>query len=374
MLKGLSRAKRVYENRGERVKELKSQGKKVVGYICMFAPPEIMTAAGVVPYRLRGNPRESITKANAYIETYGCPYVRNLFDQDLKGYNDFLDGIVMSHSCDMVQRVYGIWTYYNKPAFSYFVNVPHTPTPWSQEFFTRELGFFKKKMEDFSGKEITDDSLRQAIKLHNKNRALVRTLYKMREQDPPLLSGTETLEVLVAGMVLPVAEFNGLLEEVIEEVTTRKEHPKPKPARFLIYGCVCDDITFVKLVEETGANVVIDDTCIGTRTYWDDVSEDKAPLESLAVTYFIDFPCPRTYFGTTINRFKYIGDLAHTYKVNGIIMYIYSFCDPHKFDVPDALGYLSSIGLPVLVIDDDYTMANLAAIRTRVQAFIEMIT
>lgn len=373
MVKGLSRAKRLYENRGERARELKAQGRKVVGYICLFAPLEIMTAAGVLPYRLRGDLREPITDADNYIESFGCPYVRNLFDQDLKGKNDFLDGIIMSHSCDVVQRIYGIWTYNKKPPFAYFVNVPHTLTPWSRELFKREIGFFKERMEQFSGTKISDDSLYQAIKLHNKNRTLVRRLYELRKQEPPLLSGTEMLQVLVAGMGLPVEEFNGLLEEVAQEVTTRKEHPESKPARLLIYGSVCDDITFVKLVEEVGANVVIDDTCIGTRSYWNNVPEDKEPLDGLVTTYFNDFKCPRIYRGTDINRFQYIVDLARDYRANGVLMYIYAFCDPHKFDVPDVQRYLSAAGLPVLLIDDDYTMSNLAAIRTRVQAFIEMI-
>ncbi|HEX77708.1 MAG TPA: 2-hydroxyacyl-CoA dehydratase [Dehalococcoidia bacterium] len=371
--KGLARAKELYEERGQRAKELRVEGRKVLGYVCLFAPPEIMHAAGVLPYRLRGDPREPITSAHTYVEPLGCPYVRNLFDQDLKGRNAFLDGIVMSHSCDMVQRVYGIWTYNNKPPFQYFVNVPHTLVPWSREFYKRELGFFREKMEQFAGNQVAEIKLKESIRLYNRSRALIRELYELRKLDPPLISGTEVLEVLVAGMGIPVEEFIDLLGEVIEEVKARDGGPERRAARLLVYGSVCDDTTFVRLVEGSGANVVTDDTCIGTRSFRHDVPETADPLDGLVDTYFDDFMCPRTDRGTDIDRFQYILDLAREYNANGVIMYIYAFCDPHKFDAPDVRRYLEQAGLPVLIIDDDYTMTNLAAIRTRVQAFAEML-
>lgn len=371
--KGLARAKELYENRGKRARELRAQGKKVLGYICLFAPPEIMHAAGVLPYRLRGDLTEPVTSAHTYIEPFGCPYVRNLFDQDLKGKNDFLDGIIMSHSCDMVQRAYGIWTYNNKPAFQYFINVPHTTMPWSKEFFIREMGFFKEKMEQFSGNKITSSKLEESIRLYNRSRSLLRELYSLRKADPPLISGSEVLEVLVAGMGIPVEEYNTMLEEAIEEVKSRKDGPQRKPARLMVYGSVCDDTTFVKTVEESGANVVIDDTCIGTRSFMRDVPGTADPMEGLMSTYFDTFLCPRTDRGTAIERFQYIVDLAREYNANGVIMYILAYCDPHKFDAPDIQRYLEKAAIPALLIDDDYSMANQAAIRTRIEAFAEML-
>jgi benzoyl-CoA reductase subunit C len=371
--RGLAKARQIYREKDERAKELKAQGKKILGYMCMFAPPEIMHAAGVLPYRLRGDLRQPITRAHTYMEPFGCPYVRNLFDRDLKGENAFLDGIVMSHSCDTVQRIYGIWTFEHKPPFHHFVNVPHTPVPWSREFYKRELGFFKEKMEEFSGNRITDEDLRKAIALYNRNRGLLRELYELRKVDPPLISGTQVLEVLVAGMGIPIEEFNALVHEVIEEVKTRPGSLQKKAARLMVYGCVCDDTTFVSLVEESGANVVTDDTCIGTRSFLHDAPETGDPLDALVKIYFDEFLCPRTYRGPDIARFQYLVDLSHQYHANGVVMYIYAFCDPHKFDVPDIKIYLEDAGIPALLIDDDYSMTNLEAIRTRIQAFVEML-
>jgi benzoyl-CoA reductase subunit C len=372
--KGLARAREVYGHRGNRARELRAQGKKVLGYLCLFSPPEIMAAAGILPYRLRGDLREPITQAHFFVEPFGCPYVRNLFDQDLKGKYDFLDGLVMSHSCDMVQRIYGIWTLSKKPAFQYFVNVPHTLTPWSKEFFRRELVFFGEKMENFSGGRIGDGQLKKAIAEYNRSRALLRRLYSLRKENPPLLSGTEALQVLVAGMELPVEEFNGLLHEVIEEVLSRNPRAPKKKVRLMLYGSVCDDLSLIQLIEENDAYVIIDDTCIGTRSFRHDIPQTPDPWDGLAAAYFDSFLCPRTDRGADRDRFRYIADYAREYQADGVILYIYSFCDPHKLDAPDVIHHLKKDGLPLFVIDDDYTLTNRAAIQTRVQAFIELLS
>jgi benzoyl-CoA reductase subunit C len=371
--KGLARARKLYFERRKRAEELRAQGKKVLGYLCLFAPPEIMAAAGILPYRLRGELKEPITRAHEFVEPFGCPYVRNLFDQDLKGKFAFLDGLIMSHSCDTVQRIYGIWTLNQKPSFHYFVNAPHTLRPWSEEFYKRELVFFREKMENFSGQKISDDQLRRTIAEYNRCRALLRKLYSLRKEDPPLVSGVEVLRVLVAGMGIPVEEFIGLLQEVIEEASSRTQRTAPKTARLMLYGSVCDDVSLIQAVEESNADLVIDDTCIGTRSFMQDVPETPDPLDGLVTAYFSTFLCPRTDRGAESGRLQYIADLAKEYRANGVILYIYSYCDPHKFDVPDVREFLRKEGLPSLIIDDDYTLTSLAAIRTRIQAFVELL-
>ena len=371
--RGLARARELYLERRKRAEEFKVQGKKVLGYLCLFAPPEIMASAGVLPYRLRGDLKEPVTRAHEFVEPFGCAYVRNLFDQDLKGKFDFLDGLIMSHSCDMVQRIYGIWTLNRKLPFHYFVNVPHTLKPWSKEFFKRELVLFREKIEDFSGTKISDDQLRNTIAEYNRCRGLLRRLYGLRKEDPPRVSGTETLRVMVAGMGIPVEEFTGLLEDVIAEVSSRSERPPQKAARLMVYGSVCDDSSLVQLVEENNAYVVIDDTCIGTRSFMQHVPQTADPLDGLVEAYFSSFLCPRTDRGAEGGRLRYIADLAKEYRADGVIMYIYSYCDPHKFDAPDVHDVLKKEGLPSLIIDDDYTLTNLASIRTRVQAFVELL-
>jgi len=377
MKKGLAWAKELYEHRGQRAKELKAQGKKIIGYFCCYPPLEMITAVGAVPYRIQGSMREAITQADAYLESIMCPFMRSCFDKALKGDYGFLDGLVVPHSCDTVQRIYDIWREYNKVPYSHFINVPHMLHPSSYEFFQRELEQFKKSLEGFMGKEINAESLNRAIKVHNENRALLRQLYELRK--PPLISGTEVLQILVAGMTLPVEEFNQLLQQSLEEVKLRSPLP-PKP-RILVYGSETDDIAFVELVEECGALVVMDDLCTGSRTFWEDVVEDGHPVTRLAKRYLEKIPCPRTYrprYGSYNEdleyRFKYLMDFIHHFQVHGVIFYIIRYCDTHEFDVPSLRDYLEESQVPVLHLEDEYSLFTVGQLRTRIQAFLETIT
>ncbi len=373
--RGLAAAKEIYQNRDRRARELKGEGKNIIGYLCCYPPLEIITAAGAVPYRIMGNVREPVTQADAYLEPIWCPYIRSCFDLAIKGKFDFLEGFVSPHSCDIVQRIYDIWKYYIKPAYSHFIDVPHmVDYPSSHQFFKEGLTRFKKSIEEFTANSISDQSLLEAIELHNRNRALMRQLYELRKQDPPLLSGTEVTQVIVASMSLPAEEANELVSGVIEEVKGRKDGPEKKSARVLVYGSEIDDVAFIEMVEESGANVVMDDLCIGTRHHWHEVEKTKDPLDGIVSRYLEKIMCPRTYrAGKANERLRYLFDYAKEFNANAVILYIIRFCDTHEFDVPDVRDYLREMGLPVLHIEDDYSTTTMMQFKTRVQAFLEMI-
>ena len=378
---GLARVEELYKNRTERAQELRKEGKKVIGYICCFPPVEMFTALDMVPYRIMGSVQEPITQANAYLETIMCPFVRSCFDLARKGNYDFLDGLVMPHSCDTIVKVYDIWRYYQPYPFTHFINVPHMVHQSSFKFFKIELQGLRKALEKFAGAELSDDKLRRAIKLHNEHRALLRQLYDLRKPDPPLLSGAEVTKILVAGMTIPVQEGNELLRQVIVEVNRRREgRPEKKTARVLVYGAEIDDMAFIKLVEECGANVVMDDLCTGTRHFWHDVPLTADPLDGIVKRYLESIPCPRTYReppggheADLENRFGYLKQFAQDFKVNAAILYIIRYCDTHELDMPDVRDYLQGLGYPVLHLEDDYNLTTIGQLRTRIQAFLEMI-
>jgi len=352
----------------------------VLGYFCCSVPIEFMTVLSLVPYRIMGSVTEAITQADTYLETIMCPFVRSSFDLSLKGEYDFLDGLVVPHTCDAIHRIYDIWVHYRKPAYTHFINVPHMVQPSSFEFFQNELSVFKKSLERFAQREISDQNLCQAIRLHNENRGLLRELYELRKDEPPLISGTEIMKVLVAGGTIPVAEYNELVRGVIKEVKERKTVPAQKRARILIYGSQVDDTAFIRLVEESGANVVMDDICPGTRYFGHDVDVTDNPLVGLSRHYLEDIQCPRTYRAKLgkyqedlDNRFGYLLDYAKEFRVNGIILYITRYCDTFELDAPDLGDYLREAGLPVLYLENDYSMTAIGQLRTRIQTFLEML-
>jgi benzoyl-CoA reductase subunit C len=383
--KGLARAEEIYKDRAQGVRELKAKGDKVIGYMCIYPVLEMLTALDLVPYRMFGDTTEPITEADACLPVVVCPFLRSMLDVGLKGRYDFLDGIVMAHVCEVGEKTAHIWRTYLNPRYAYFIDTPHTTYEAAQKQHEEQLKEFQKSLESFTGKKLTPKKLRDAIKLHNEQRALVRELYDLRKPNPPLISGTETLRVMVALMSIPVEDGNKLLRQVITEVKSRKNVIKKQP-RLLIWGSILDDTTLVEMIEGLGANVVMDDTCVGSRAYFADVKLTDDPLVGLSHRYLVELKCPRTFRGANIgdtkrdymqdleNRFGYIKNYAREWKADGVILQSVRYCDIHGYEVPGLKDYFDSLGLPNIYIEHDYSRTALAPLKTRIQAFLEMVS
>lgn len=379
-LKGLDRAKQVYQNRDQRVKELKSRGKKIIGYYCCYPTLEMMTALDLVPYRILGDPTEPIAQADRCLPTIVCPFVRSSLEMGMKGKYDFLDGFASCHSCDSFDYCHEIWPQYVKIPFYTYLWVPHNAHAPSIEFFLACLKKFQDSLEEYAGRKIAPQELASAIKLHNEHRSLMRSLYALRKEEPPWITGSELQEVIIAAMSLPVQEGNELLREVIDDVRQRPSRIEAKP-RVLLWGVEIDDSSFVKIIEDAGANIVMDDTCIGSRHYMADVEMTSDPMLGIAKRYLVDILCPRTfrehagtYTGDLEHRFRYLKEYCKEYKAAGAILATMRYCDCHAYDAPLVSDYLKESGIPVLYLEHDYFLAGSAPIKNRVQAFVEMIS
>lgn len=386
-LTGLKKAAYMEEtDRFYRACELREEGKHVFLYMCGFVPLEMLTALDIVPVRLLGDPQEPQTEADKHVENIMCSFCRSCFDLDLKGRYDFADGIIVPHSCDNVCHIWNIWTYFKSRPFEYFMNMPHVVCEAGEYLLDEFIAHFRKKLEEFAGQELTDEKLSAAISIHNRLRQKLRNLYELRKEQYPRISGKEIRQVLIAVMSLPVAEGIELVEQVIDEVKSRPVVQDDRP-RIMVYGPAMDT-TFVDLVEECGANVVIDDACTGTRYFATDVDGSLPPAKGLAKHYFNDSRCPRTYKrppdedsapGESYDydadmklRFGYMVDYAREFSVDGVILYVIRYCDSHGFDMPDIRDYLKKSGFPVLPLEGDYAPSK-GQLLTRIQAFLEMI-
>jgi benzoyl-CoA reductase subunit C len=378
---GMAKVERYYQDYGARARELKAQGQGVMLYLCSLVPVELITAAGFIPLRIRGSVHEPITKGDIQLETIACPFMRSCFDLSIKGAYDYADGIIIPHACDSITRTYSVWRYSLGLTYSHFINLPHTVRGASMEFCQNELETLRKSLGRFAGKEITDEALAEAIDAYNRNRDKAKAFYELRKGDPPLVTGTEILKILTVGMSLPVQEANELFDEVLEELGKRTDSPVDKNPRILVDGSCVDNIDFIKLIEDSGANVVADSLCIGTRDYWPHAETGIDPIKSLAHRYLDKVNCPRTYrerVGTSYEddleaRFGDMGSLVKAFAVDGVILYIYKYCDPFGFEIPAREAYLDQLGVPTLYLEDEYSIGTIGRMRTRIQAFLEMI-
>lgn len=377
---GLATAEKLYTQYGSRARELKAAGKKIIGYLSALGPVEIMTAAGVVPFRLKGNVSEAISKGDAYMESIVCPFVRNVFDLAVKGKYDFLDGMVLPHQCDSIDRTNETWSYTLKLPYWHFLNVPHVTGDPSITFMKEILRIFIGTLEKFTGTKITDEAIAAAVKAHNENRKLMRELYDLRKSNPPAISGTEMMKVLVAAMSLPVEESSALIKAVTNEVKAKGAATNGKAKRIMIIGDQIDDVAIIDAIESTGAYLVMDDLSLGAKMYWQDVDETPDPLQGIAERYLRKLKIPTTFVGSADTyagileeRFGHMKKYVNEFKVDGVILFIYKYCDPYGFEVPAIKSFIESAGTPVLYLEDEYSTSSLARVKTRIEAFLEMI-
>lgn len=159
---------------------------------------------------------------------------------------------------------------------------------------------------------------------------------------------------------IPVEEGNELLAQVISEVKGRKNGPQKKAARLLIWSSTVDNMDMMATFE-SGANVVMDDFCGGSRAYGSDVKLTDKLIDGLAHHYLVDLMLPRTYreavpgearkdyMADLESRFGYLKGFVMDWNVTRVILLLVTFCDPFAYEVPALKDYLDSLGSPASI-------------------------
>jgi benzoyl-CoA reductase subunit C len=355
------------------IMEHKALGKKVFGWLCTYVPEEVILAAGALPIRITGyNQEMELEDGNAYLYINNCSFSRSCLQLGLRKEYDFLDGVVGGSTCDGARRLFDLWRYYLKPPFFQILTVPRKSHERAHQLYYSQVEDFKKNLEEFMGVKITDEFLLSAIQVMNESRALLKQLYELRKMDEPLINGQETMEVLNGSFRMHKEQFNAWLRELIDDLKMSGSGYKPK-ARLMLIGSVMTNPEFIKSIEELGVIVVTDELCTSTR-YWSDpviLEGAKNPLEAISRRYLNNFPCARMYPST--NRFDRIVKLAREARIDGIISETIRYCVPYAHDIPLLRDRLESEGIPLLTLDVEYGTSGSGQIRTRVQAFLEMV-
>ncbi len=349
----------------------REQGGKVVGYFCSAMPEEVITAAGLLPFRMRATGSTGTELSDTYFSSINCSFPRHCFNIALQGGFDFLDGVICMNSCDNIRRIYDNWKRQLPTTLVHIMSLPRKTGEPQVEWFHDEVANLKQLLEKHFDIEITDERLWDAIKLHNETRRLQRKLYDLRKADNPPITGTEALAVTVAGTAMPKERYNQLLRELLDELSESVGNADYR-ARLLLMGGILDDPAYVKVIESQGGLVVTDSLCFGSRILWNDIDEGASdPIAALAQYYVADRPsCPRM-FGDYERRIGLVRDMIRDFKVDGVILERLAFCDHWGFEQLTIENDLKDDNVPCLIMDREYIMSGVGQLRTRVQAFLE---
>lgn len=344
-------------------------GGKVIGYFSHYFPEEIVYAAGILPVSILSKPDiEGISQR--YLYNAFCPYSLGVLAQGLKGEYDYLDGIVHVESCMPIRGAVANWWDRLPVSFKHYIAMPsQLDEPSAKDLMYSELKAFKRYIEDWTGKEITDGSLDHAIDVYNTNRILMRQVYELRRLNNPVVSGSEAMAMVLSSQVMDKEEHNKLLREAIDKLETRQQGFSGP--RLMLLGSEITDTGLVDLIESLGATVVVDRVCNGSNYFWNTVIPQNDRVLALAFRY-MDKPRHPVKDESFRRRVNEIVALAIDYNVQGVVYAVERFCFPHQQDRPAVEKMFKNRLIPIHEIEHDGTIHE-GEYRDRFEAFIESI-
>ena len=347
------------------------QHKPVVAHFCSYTPEEVVWAAGALPLRVFGQSAR-IVAADTHLQSYACSLVRGAMEDALAGRLDFADGFVFPHTCDAIQRLSDIWR----------LNVPHgfhldavlpvkLDTPSAQAYMRDIVTRFARDLEARLAVSISDASLRAAIRLYNRLRQGLRDLYRLRSENPAALTGSVLQAIARAAMIMDREAFVNGLEQLVADLDGRGAAPSGRK-RLILSGGLCSMPDIYSLIETAGGDVVGDDLCTGSRSFDGVIGDEPTPLAAIADRYRERMVCPAKHMDLT-RRGDHLVALVKKHRAQGVVFVLLKFCDPHAFDYPYMKKMLDAAGIPSLLFEIEDQQVGAGQVRTRCEAFIEML-
>lgn len=360
------------------VKELKEQGAHIVGTFCTYTPKEIIYAAGAHPVTLCGVSSDTIPAAEKHLPKNLCPLIKSSYGYaitDKCPYMYFSDLVVGETTCDGKKKMYELL---GEIKDTYVMQLPHTQSSdFAKAMWESEILRFTAKLEEKFSTVITEEKLRESIKICNKERESISDFYALGKLVPPPLSGYEMFSILNGVLYMfDKDEQLGKLEEItsaLKEVHERGESKISTSApRILITGCplggVADKI--IKQLEEVGAVVVVYENCGGTKNTERLVDETIDPLKAIAEKY-LAIPC--SIMTPNKGREELLSKLIEEYKVDGVVEIVLQACHTYAIETRNIKRHVNNLGVPFISIETDYSSSDRGQIRTRLEAFVEML-
>ncbi len=312
-------------------------GKKAIGFLPIYAPREVVEAAGMLSVGvLGGGDQIEIIRGDAYFQSYICQLPRSVIEMGLSGKLDALDGMLFPAICDVIRNLSGMWQLLFPNKYVRYIDVPHNHD-WEVggKFYVHDLRELGRGLAGVSGVTPSDDRLREAIALHNENRRLLRALYDLRARAPHLVPTAEAYVVVRAGYQLPVEEHSAIVREYLEAARVSGRAPLDQ-SRVVLVGSFCEQppLGLLKTLERAGCYIVDDDLVLGARFLRGDVDETGDPWEALARAYIAHGSHTSSRYVAGEQKGEYLIDLCKKRKAEGVVFCAPSFCDPALLEQP----------------------------------------
>jgi benzoyl-CoA reductase/2-hydroxyglutaryl-CoA dehydratase subunit BcrC/BadD/HgdB len=349
---------------------------KRVGFLCAYTPLELLAAAGVRWTRLMkaGDPA-MVGAGELHTQSVLCDHTKSCIGGFVTGDPLFraVDKVYSPHACGNMKRASEVIA---EIVPTKLINVPkNCDEPSSRRFFRDELVHFKDDLEKLTGKSISDGDVQSQIVVFNQARKLLKRISELRKLPRPPLSGRGFLDLVRGFYLLPperlLAEYQPLYDRLRASVASEAAD---RPIRLLVSGSIMadGDRRLLDIVEsELGATVVVEDHCAGLRPVYQTLAETGDPFVALADGYLDQAPCSnRKPMSKAVD---FTSELAREYDVDGVLYVYLKFCACYGLTKKDFIDRLQGRGLPVLDVSSDYSQSDHGQLKTRLEAFIEVL-
>ncbi|GAA0120912.1 MAG: 2-hydroxyacyl-CoA dehydratase [Clostridium argentinense] len=361
-----------------KVKELKDKGQKVVGTFCTFAPVEAIYAAGAYPISLCAVSEETIPDAEKHLPKNLCPLIKASYGfalTDKCPYTYFSDLIVGETTCDGKKKMY---EYLEEIKPLHVMQLPqNTNRDHALKVWKEEIKYFIERLEEQFNVKVTEEALKEAIKIRNEERTALKDLYSLAKLNPAPISGLQLHKIIDAThYTFDKKEQNRMIRETIEDIKNNYEANRDTyktGPRILITGCpiggVADKV--LTAIEEAGGVVVCFENCSGIKEKIKLVDETKDPIDALAEKY-LSIPC--SVMAPNDGRLELISDLVDEFQVDGVIDITLQACHTYNVETHRIKKFVNEEKkIPYMNIETDYSTSDIGQLKTRMAAFIEML-
>lgn len=354
----------------------KQEGKKVIGVLPYFAPVELVVAAGMVPMGIWGSNKKTIAQAKEYCATFYCTIAQLALEMLLDGTLDQLDGIITPTICDTLRPMsqnFRVAMEGKLPCI--FLAHPQNRKPaFGLQFTVDQYMHVKSELEKISGNTITDEALRDAIKVMNRSRKARREFVKLAGQHPEAISAVERSAVLRSAWFMEPAVHAQKLEELNEELS-KLPASNWKGRKVVTSGIICDNPKLLQIFDDNNIAIAADDVAQETRAFRVDASEEGDPMMALA-QQFADQDYDVLLYDECSNknrRADYVVQVVKESGAQGLVLFMQQFCDPEEMEYPYLKKALDDAGIPHIKLGVDQQMRDFGQASTAIQAFADVL-
>ena len=365
-----------------RVKELKDKGENICGAFCQYTPSEIIYAAGLYQVALCGRSPDPIKTAETRLPANLCPLIKASYGHALEEscpYDYFSDVVVGETTCDGKKKMYELLGELKPMQVIHLPNVPDYER--SLEMWTEEIRAFAKGLEEKFNVTITDDMLNESIEWCNKERIQAARIYELGKYDPPAITGTKMNDIMEGEQYMfdREAKYNKI-NEILDQCEKNWHdgiypyEPDPNRPRLIVSGGGYGGVSAktINVMEELGGAIVCYEGCCGISSRRRLVDEDRSrdPYVRIAEKY-IEVPC--AVVSPNYRRMDQVRETIKEWHADGYVSITLHSCNPFAIETENIRRVCEEMDIPLLHIETDFYPGDAGQIRTRIEAFLEMI-